>query len=62
MNRTMSEDVIYLDYNATTPCDDRVVEAMLPFFTERSANPTSRAHHPGRDASSTLENCRWPLR
>jgi cysteine desulfurase len=52
------KDVIYLDYNATTPCDARVVEAMLPFFAERSANPTSRSHRPGQDAASALEEAR----
>jgi cysteine desulfurase len=51
-------DVIYLDYNATTPCDPRVVEAMLPLLTERSANPTSRGHRPGREAASELEAAR----
>ncbi len=33
--------MIYLDNNATTPCDPRVVEAMLPYFTENFANPSS---------------------
>jgi cysteine desulfurase len=33
--------VIYMDYNATTPADPRVVEAMLPYFTERFGNPSS---------------------
>jgi len=51
-------DVIYLDHNASTPCDPRVVEAMLPFFTENYANPTSRSHTPGRQAFTTLEGCR----
>jgi cysteine desulfurase len=58
MNLTMSEDVIYLDSNATTPCDERVVEAMLPYLTDRSANPTSRGHRPGRDAAAALEEAR----
>ncbi len=51
-------DVIYLDYNATTPCDARVVEAMLPFLTGVFANPTSRGHRPGRAAADELERAR----
>jgi cysteine desulfurase len=52
------DDVIYLDHNATTPCDPRVVEAMLPYFTEKAANPTSRSHRPGLEASVALEEAR----
>lgn len=33
--------MIYLDYNATTPCDPRVVEAMMPYYTEHFANAAS---------------------
>jgi cysteine desulfurase len=50
--------VIYLDHNATTPCDPRVVEAMLPYFGDRAANPTSRSHRPGQEAASALEAAR----
>ncbi len=36
--------MIYLDYNATTPVDERVLAAMLPFFTEVYANASSTDH------------------
>jgi cysteine desulfurase len=51
-------DVIYLDYNASTPCDPRVVAAMTPLLTECYANPSSRAHRPGQQAASLLEDAR----
>jgi cysteine desulfurase len=54
----MDKDVIYLDYNASTPCDPRVVEAMLPYLTETFANPSSRNHRPGQDAYVALEEAR----
>ena len=49
---------IYLDYNATTPCDPAVVEAMLPFFSTDFGNPASRQHEAGRHAFQALENAR----
>lgn len=49
---------VYLDHHATTPCDPRVVEKMLPFFTEHFGNPASIAHHHGRKASMALEDAR----
>jgi cysteine desulfurase len=54
----MKSEVIYLDYNASTPCDPRVVEAMQPFFGDIFANPSSRSHRPGRDAFRALEDAR----
>jgi cysteine desulfurase len=49
---------IYLDYQATTPCDRRVVEAMLPYFTERFGNPHSRNHDYGWAAEEAVEIAR----
>ena len=52
------QSVIYLDHHATTPCDPRVVEKMLPYFTEHFGNPASVAHPHGRKASMALEDAR----
>lgn len=49
---------IYLDHHATTPCDPRVVEAMLPFFTETFGNAASITNPHGRKASLALEDAR----
>ena len=35
---------VYLDYNATSPCDERVLQAMLPYFTKDFGNAASRTH------------------
>ncbi|MFG0288470.1 MAG: cysteine desulfurase family protein [Rhodopirellula sp. JB044] len=47
-------DCIYLDHHATTPCDRRVVDAMLPWLTERFANPHSDSHAAGREAAEAM--------
>ncbi len=49
---------IYLDNQATTPCDPRVVAAMLPWFTERFGNPHSAEHQMGREAEDAVEAAR----
>ncbi len=54
----MDSDLVYLDYAATTPCDPRVVQAMLPYFSERFANPSSRSHRAGQEASAAVDAAR----
>jgi len=48
---------VYLDHNATTSLDSRVLEAMLPWMREQAGNPTSR-HVFGRTARSAIEHAR----
>jgi cysteine desulfurase len=52
---------IYMDNNSTTRCDPRVVEAMLPFFSERYGNAASRHHAYGWDAQAAVTTAREQL-
>jgi len=49
---------IYLDYGATNPCDERVVEAMIPWLREHFGNPASRSHAWGWEAEEAVEKAR----
>lgn len=52
---------VYLDNHATTPCDPRVVAAIVPWFTEKFGNPHSLTHAYGREAEQAVEQARAQL-
>lgn len=58
MNPKNPKQPVYLDYHATTPVDPRVLDTMLPFFTERFGNPHSKQHAWGWDARNAVEAAR----
>ena len=49
---------IYMDYGATTPVDQRVVDAMIPWLREHFGNPASRSHAWGWEAEAAVETAR----
>lgn len=54
----MPREVIYLDHNASTRVHPSVLEAMLPWFRENWANPSSTVHQLGRAAHAAVDNAR----
>jgi cysteine desulfurase len=52
---------VYLDYQATTPMDPRVLEAMMPYFLEKFGNPHSRNHTHGWEAEEGVEKARQQI-
>ena len=52
------EDPIYFDHHATTPCDPRVVEKMIPYFSDIFGNAASLTHVQGRRAANATEDAR----
>ena len=49
---------IYLDYQATTPVDEKILKKMLPYFSENFGNPHSNNHEFGRSANSAVDEAR----
>jgi cysteine desulfurase len=58
MSETRNRRPIYLDNQASTPLDPRVLDAMLPYFTEDFGNPHSESHTYGKHAMAAIEAAR----
>jgi len=58
LQTSADKKAVYLDAQATTPVDPRVLDAMLPFMTEAYGNPHSRTHMYGWEAESAVEEAR----
>ena len=54
----MGNAVVYLDHQASTPCEPGVLEAMAPWWNSQAANPSSRLHRPGLLAAAAVEQAR----
>ncbi|MBW4648687.1 MAG: IscS subfamily cysteine desulfurase [Kastovskya adunca ATA6-11-RM4] len=57
----MTHRPIYLDCHSTTPMDERVLQAMLPYFTQHFGNPSSINHHYGWEAEAAVKKARETL-
>jgi len=55
---TLSGRPMYLDFQATTPMDPRVLDAMMPFMIEQYGNAHSRTHYFGWESEQAVENAR----
>ena len=58
MRPHLKPDVIYLDHHSSTPLDPRVVQAMMPYWTDNPANPSNPYHLLGRRATEAVETAR----
>lgn len=52
------KNILYVDYASTTPTDKRVVNEMLPYFTELFGNAASRTHYYGQESSDAVKKAR----
>jgi cysteine desulfurase len=53
-----TQKVQYFDYQATTPIDYRVLDAMMPYLTQYYGNPHSKTHQYGWDSATAIETAR----